>query len=166
MSHCLGRDDGCDLSGQDRLAMYPWLTLDLGFFLPQLWIFGKEASATMPSFCVSWCDTYPSVLWYSCSKCLTWIIMGKLEKIPWSSQPVFFKKKSKESGWWDGLEVKTSVAKPDDVNMIPKTHLVEGENRLSKVVLWSHAWWYTQINKMEKEKVWRTVVTENTKETY
>lgn len=39
VSHYLGREDGYDLSGQDRLAMYPchpWLTLDLGFFLSQL----------------------------------------------------------------------------------------------------------------------------------
>lgn len=52
--------------------------------------------------------------------------------------------------------VKAPPAKPDDLNLVPKTHVVGGENRLSQVLFsdfhteamahtWSHITPHTQI---------------------
>lgn len=38
-------------------------------------------------------------------------------------------------GWQDGSVVKVLAAKPDGLILIPRTHTVEGQNQLPKVVL-------------------------------
>ena len=40
-----------------------------------------------------------------------------------------------EPGQQSGLVVRTLAAKPEGLNLIPKTHMIEGENQLSQFVL-------------------------------
>jgi hypothetical protein len=50
--------------------------------------------------------------------------------------------KKNSLGWGDGSESREACsAKPSDLSSIPGTHLVEGGNRLLKVILWLlHVW--------------------------
>jgi hypothetical protein len=47
----------------------------------------------------------------------------------------FFKEEGKNQSSKMALWVRTLAAKPEGLNLIPKTHMIEGENQLSQFVL-------------------------------
>lgn len=59
--------------------------------------------------------------------------MGNLR---WSTPTLPGDRKLKSMDWQDAQQVKVPAVKAQDLNLIPRTHvMVEGENRLPQIVL-------------------------------
>lgn len=86
-------------------------------------LFMKYASCWLIDW-AQWWTNQISVRWCALGQWLLFIILLEITK--------------GKSCWWGGQWVKVSPSKPDNLSLIPRTHVMAEENWLPQHILWHH----------------------------